>query len=667
MRLFEAFTVKMPKSLWSPFSLAGAANFACLCRFHVKMPESLGSSFSSVGAANAARSCRFSLSRRVAAGLFALLSLLALSFSSPLLAHEGEVHEEPEIAPAPLPGEGLGTVYAQSEQFELVVKHPPLISQASIPLTLFLSEYATNAPVAGARISLERGGPGEQRPAVARPTGTPGIYRAQVTFPAEGSYELLVSIATAGKEDLLPLGGLQVKGARGRVTGKQGQGVAKPILWVLGSSLLAGLLLLSLWITFRKGKAVDAAGKAPGSSPGQALLLILTAGALLWGQGISWAHEGESHGEEELVQPGPASPSPSGPIHLSKESQFLLEIRTLPAQTRELTQRISAPGKVIPKPELEAEVFPPQPGRVVAAGGRSTPRIGDRVRKGQLLVVIEQVLSAPERIQLAAERVRFDAEYRQAQERLAQAARDQERARSLRRVIAEKEIQRTETDYQVAREELKRLEQTKTLYDGAERGPAEGLKRFPLRAPIGGVITEAHLTLGEQVETSRQLFKIVDLSVVWVEAWVFEGQIPRIRAAREAEVTSAIYPQEIFRGKLASLGQVIDESTRTVRTLFEAPTNPQGKLLIGMFVTLSIGTGRPEKAVVIPAGAILERGGKRMVYVHTRPEEFVPREVALGTKEGGWVALERGVAVGERVVTEGVYPLESAAKAGISR
>lgn len=592
-------------------------------------------------------------SYRAAAGLLVLLSLFALSFASPLLAHEGEVHEEPEIAPAPLPGEGLGTIYNQSEQFELVVKHPPLILQTGIPLTLFLSEYATNAPVAGARISLEVSGPGGQRPVIAQPTRSPGIYRAQVTFPAEGANELLVSIAAAGKEDLLPIGGLQVKKAGEGTAEKKGQGVEKMVLWVLGSSLLAGLLLLSLWITLRKGgRAADPAGKA--------LLLLLAVGALLWAQGISWAHEGESHGEEELVQPAPASPLPLSPIHLSKESQFLLDIRTLPAQMRELSQRISAPGKVIPKPELEAEVFPPQPGRVVAMGGRPVPRIGDRVRKGQLLVVIEQVLSAPERIQLAAERVRFDAEVRQAQERLAQAARDMERARSLRRVIAEKEIQRIETEYQVAREELKRLEQSKALYDGAEGGTAQGLKRFSLRAPISGVITEAHLTLGEQVETSRQLFKIVDPSVVWIEARVFEGQIPRIRAAREAQVTSTIYPQETFQGRLASLGQVIDESTRTVRTLFEA-SNSQGKLLIGMFVTLSIGTGRPEKAVVVPAGAILERGGKRMVYVHTRPEEFVPREVAVGTKEGDWVALERGVAVGERVVTEGVYQLESVA------
>lgn len=651
----------------------------------------------------------FPLSHQVAAGLlFALMALFALSVPFSLLfAHEGEVHEEPEVTPALMPEEGSGVVYAQSEQFELVVRHPPLLPHKSVPLTLFLSEYATNAPVAAAGISLGLTGSVGQQPmiaqptpdsvsvigplpliserhtTVAQPTRNAGIYRAQMTFPAEGSYELLFSISADRKQYLLRIGGLQAKKAGAGAAEKKGRRMGGSLLWGLGGTLLAGLLLLSLWLALRKG------GKTVGPV-GKALLLALMAGSVVGLQGASWAHEGESYGERKEQGSGGASPpvpqpprspapplpslpgppvspvSPSPPVHLSKESQFLLGIRTQPAQTRELGRRVSAPGRVIPKPELEAEVFAPQPGKVMAAGGFSIPRIGEWVKKGQLLVVIEQVLSAPERIQIAAERVRFDAEVRQAQERLAQEERDLERARSLRQVIAEKEIQRTETEYRVAQEELKRLEQAKALYDGAEEGKAEGLKRFSLQAPIGGVITEAHLTQGEQVETSRQLFKIIDPSVVWVEAQVFEGQIPRIGSAQEAEVTSSIYPQETFQGKLVNLGQVIDELTRTVRTVFEVP-NPQGRLLIGMFLTLSIGTGRPEKAIVVPAGAVLEQEGKRMVYIHTRPEDFVPRQVVVGTKEGGWVAIERGVAVGERVVTEGVYQLEAAAKAGGSR
>jgi cobalt-zinc-cadmium efflux system membrane fusion protein len=181
-----------------------------------------------------------------------------------------------------------------------------------------------------------------------------------------------------------------------------------------------------------------------------------------------------------------------------------------------------------------------------------------------------------------------------------------------------------------------------------------------LVSPLDGVLVEANATLGEQVEPSKVLFTVLDPQVVWVEANVFPEDVPRVEEAREALVKVEGYPDRWFPAKLFNLGQVVDESTRTVKAIFELK-NDDRRLRPGTFAEVAIGSGGEQESLAVPDAAVVEVEGRKRVYIKVAPEEFVARDVALGARDGEYHAVHQGLKEGERVVTRGTYQLRSAA------
>ncbi|MDY7229853.1 efflux RND transporter periplasmic adaptor subunit [Hyalangium rubrum] len=384
---------------------------------------------------------------------------------------------------------------------------------------------------------------------------------------------------------------------------------------------------------------------------------LLLSALILLAPVAAFAHGGEDHGE------GPkqaASAAPAGVILLPKESQFLLGVRTEPVSRRKLEMRTTVPGKVIPRTDRHAQIFAPVAGRVLSQGSQ-IPLVGTRVKKGQVLAVLQQSLSASEASGLATGRIQAEAAVGQAQAALEQARRDLDRVKSLAGVVAQKEVQQAEFAVQVAEQEHTRAVRERELYAGAGQGGTGGkLSQFPLVSPLDGVLVEANATLGEQVEPSKVLFTVLDPQVVWVEANVFPDDIPRIEEAREALVKVEGYADRWFPAKLFNLGQVVEESTRTVKVIFEVQ-NDDGRLRPGTFAEVAIGSGGEQESLAVPDAAVVEVEGRKRVYVHVGPEEFVARDVALGARDGEYHVVRQGLKEGERVVTRGTYQLRSAA------
>jgi cobalt-zinc-cadmium efflux system membrane fusion protein len=354
---------------------------------------------------------------------------------------------------------------------------------------------------------------------------------------------------------------------------------------------------------------------------------VLLVSAVAWGQGLS----------------------------VPKETQFLLEIRTGRAQVRSLEARLVAPGKVIPRTDRYAQVASPVPG-VVTASGSGVPLVGQKVKKGQVLATVQQSLSASEATGLSTGLIQAGAEAARAQAALEQARRDLVRLESLRGVVAEKEVQQATLAVRTAEEELNRARSAREVLAGARQG--QGTARFTLTAPIDGVLVEARATVGEQVEPSRPLFIVLDASVVWVEARVYESGVARVETATGALVHSEAYPDQHFPARLYHVGQVVDEGTRSVRVLFELD-NREGRLRPGMFVDVAIGEGARQEMLAVPEAAVVEEEGRAFVFVHTAPEVFERREVVPGVRDGEWRAVRQGVKQGERVVVRGVGTLQA--------
>ena len=372
--------------------------------------------------------------------------------------------------------------------------------------------------------------------------------------------------------------------------------------------------------------------------------------AVLLVAAVAWGHEGEEHGAL------PAKPVAAGPgFSIPKETQFLLEIRTERVRPRSMEARLVAPGKVVPRTDRYAQVSSPVPGIVTASGG-GMPLVGQRVKKGQVLATVQQSLSASEATGLSTELIQAESEATRAQAALEQARKDLTRLQSLQGVVAEKEVQQAELAVRTAEQELNRARSAREVLSGARQG--QGTTRFTLTAPIDGVLVEARATVGEQVDPSRPLFTVLDASVVWVEARVYENDVARVEAATGALVHSEAYEGQHFTARLYHVGQVVEEGSRSIRVLFELD-NREGRLRPGMFVEVAIGAGGRQQALAVPEAAVIEEEGRSFVFLHTAPEQFERREVVLGVSDGQWRAVRQGVKAGERVVVKGVGTLQA--------
>jgi cobalt-zinc-cadmium efflux system membrane fusion protein len=352
-----------------------------------------------------------------------------------------------------------------------------------------------------------------------------------------------------------------------------------------------------------------------------------------------FAHEGEDHGAVATK-----SGSLGDTISVTKQAQFLLGITTDGAKKRPINPRLNVLGKIVPPTAGKANIFPPISGRVVVDAYK-IPAIGSRVQKGQILAVLEQALASPEQSQLVTEKFKADAEYNQA-------TKDVERMKQLEGVVALKEVQQAEIRFDAAKKQNDFYE--KALYGNYR----EGTNRFYVKSPMAGVVADANITVGEQVDVNELLFTIVDLSTLWVEGQVYEMDLSKVAKSKDAFVSTQTYPGEVFRAKFFALGATIDEATRTAKAIYEV-SNPTSKLKVGMLAQVGVSVGMPFESLAILSDAVVDIRGKNVVFIHTTPEQFVAREVITGAKDGKYVEIKAGLSDGERVVTVGNYQLKS--------
>lgn len=342
-------------------------------------------------------------------------------------------------------------------------------------------------------------------------------------------------------------------------------------------------------------------------------------------------------------------------LYFPKEAQFLVGLRTVPVSRRPIQPHVGVPGKVIPRPGRYAQVYAPVVGRLLARPG-GLPLVGQRVRRGEVLATVSQNLGASTAAEFADRRIQSETRVSETRASLEQARRDLERQRTLGGVVARKEIQRAELAVSLAEQEHARALRQQGLYAGG--ATAGRLAVSPLISPIDGVILDIRVADGEQVDPGRPLLAVLDSAMVWIEASVFASELGSVEATHGARIRVDTYPDQSFPAELVTLGQTVDETTRTVKFLFEAK-NPAGKLRPGQFVEVDIATGASEPTLAIPDAAVLVEEGQEIVYLHVDPEGFVARPVRLGTRDGLQRAVLSGLEEGDRVVIAGTYQLRS--------
>jgi RND family efflux transporter MFP subunit len=184
-------------------------------------------------------------------------------------------------------------------------------------------------------------------------------------------------------------------------------------------------------------------------------------------------------------------------------------------------------------------------------------------------------------------------------------------------------------------------------------------KTLRVNAPRDGIVVEKMVVEGQMVEAGARLYRLADLATVWVQAQVYEQDLPFIKLGQEAVVSLASQPDPKFRGRVTYLYPMVDEKTRTARVRMEFH-NPGYFLKPGMYATVEMSAELAPSALLVPDMAVLRSGEKNTVFVALDGGRFEARTVILGPRAGeDAYAVLSGLNEGERVVTSGQFMLDS--------
>jgi Cu(I)/Ag(I) efflux system membrane fusion protein len=372
----------------------------------------------------------------------------------------------------------------------------------------------------------------------------------------------------------------------------------------------------------------------------------------------------------------------------SPEAVALMNIQTIPVQKKYVTAEVRMFGKVEYDQTRLKHITARMPGRLDRLFVDS---IGIPVKKGDHLVQLysEDLYTAQ------------DVLIRSLRARGTSKRRDPLFAGELDVVESTREKLRL---WGMTAEQIRRIEKLEK--------PSEHMTIY---SPIEGIVTQKYLLEGERVKTGDRIYAIADLSQLWVKLDAYESDLTWLRFGQEVTFTTEVYPGESFVGKISLIDPYLNPKTRTVKVRVNVP-NLHGKMKPGMFVRgvvraelagqgrvmdpglagkwispmhpeiirdrpgkcpvcgmplvtaeelgyVSAKSGDAEKPLVIPVSAALVTGKRAIVYVHltgTKQPTFEGREIVLGPRAGDYYLVNSGLKVGELVVTNGNFKIDSA-------
>lgn len=182
-----------------------------------------------------------------------------------------------------------------------------------------------------------------------------------------------------------------------------------------------------------------------------------------------------------------------------------------------------------------------------------------------------------------------------------------------------------------------------------------------LYSPVKGTVLKLNAVTGMYVKEGAELYEIVDLSRIWIEAEIFEQDISVVSLGMRADITVDSFPGQLFQGRVSFIYPVMNPNTRTLRIRIELD-NPGEMLKPEMYVNLVLRSNQQNKALVIPDTALLDTGMRKLVYVSLGEGKYEGREVQIKPRAGEFYPVISGLQLGEKVVTYGAYLLDSQAQ-----
>ena len=304
-------------------------------------------------------------------------------------------------------------------------------------------------------------------------------------------------------------------------------------------------------------------------------------------------------------------------------------------------------GKIAYGEDRYSKISSPLQGRVVEVRAK----LGDRVEAGATLLVID-----------SSDITAAYSEFVKEASELEYSTRAQELAKELyaTKALALKDLKQAENDLIKARAEFRRAKERLLSL----RIPAAELEkplaqqritsRFEMKSPLTGTVVERAVTPGQSVggDVGQVLFTVADLDRLQVVADVYERDLALVKVSQVGRINVEAYPGTDFASVVASIGDVVDPNTRTIKVRAWVDNRDQ-RLKPEMFARLRLDIGDATPFLTIPKEAVVEIDGKHFVYVVDGADHYSKHEVTVSNVSSGQVRILEGLTSGQRIVTKG--------------
>jgi membrane fusion protein, copper/silver efflux system len=314
-----------------------------------------------------------------------------------------------------------------------------------------------------------------------------------------------------------------------------------------------------------------------------------------------------------------------GTVKISPERIQMLGVRTEAVSLRSMAHTVRAVGTVAADERRIGVLNPKFEGWIEQLHVSTT---GQAVRRGEPLLEV-----------YSPDLVLAQREYLVARSAAAEMAHADPMARDNAKAIAAAALSRLK-NWDISADQLARLQRT-----------GVATRTLTLSAPIGGIVMEKPALQGLHFGAGDMLYRIVDLSTVWLQAELFEQDLAQIRPGQSAKITVQAYPGRVFDGRVAFVYPTVNAQTRTAKVRIQVP-NPDLLLKTDMYATVEIAAPIDSATVLaVPDSAVLDTGTRQTVLVDRGEGRFEPRAVKLGARADGYVAVLEGLRESENVVT----------------
>jgi len=364
--------------------------------------------------------------------------------------------------------------------------------------------------------------------------------------------------------------------------------------------------------------------------------------------------------------------SPDSQILTPKQEQIVLPVKAVVARKGDLIIKLKSPGEAVTERKIVMKA------EVSGVIKRLNIEEGQHVKKGDLLVVLDDREYKLKLAKQEALRLKYLSElYLEKQfsepeqeikgsalEKIKKAKEQFDKSNALynKGLISREDIERASRDYELVlietgrkKEEIMASSKGLTQAEIDVKIARMELEKTRIRASFSGIIAEIMISPQENVERGRELFTLVDISQVKVQAKVLESEIGKMKVGQEADLRFSAYSQKIFKGNIRAISPLINPEDKTC-TVHIVVSNPEEELKPGMHAEVEIAAEVYRDRLLIPQEAILVRGGKKLAFVvESALAKWRYLEVGLENEE--YAEVLDGIKEGELVITEGHFTL----------